>query len=170
MPWLCEQYHDIWWLPKNFGEGNVVASVRKLHLHQRSWVFQYDNDLKHTSKGTQKWLQTKCWRVLKWPAMSPDLKPVEHLWRDLKRAVGRRHLSNLNALEQFAKEQWYKIPVDRCKKLIHGYRKRLISVIFSKGGEEGRLFLFLFLLICGCTGWKEYGRFSCMCCNIKRLT
>ncbi len=29
---------------------NVVANVRKLHLHQRSWVFQQDNDPKHTSE------------------------------------------------------------------------------------------------------------------------
>ncbi len=111
---------------------NVVASLRKLRLHQRSWVFQQDNDPKHTSKSTQKWLNTKRWRVLKWTAMSPDLNPIEHLWSDLKTAVGRRHPSNLNDLEQFAKEELSKIPVERCKNLIHGYRKRLISVIFSK--------------------------------------
>ncbi len=29
---------------------NVVTSVRKLRLHQRSWVFQQDNDRKHTNK------------------------------------------------------------------------------------------------------------------------
>ncbi len=52
----------------------------------------------------------------------------------LKTAVGRRHPSNLNDLEQFANEEWSKIPVERCKKLIHSYRKRLISAIFPKGG------------------------------------
>ncbi|KAF3687845.1 Transposable element Tcb1 transposase Transposable element Barney transposase [Channa argus] len=36
---------------------NLVASVRKLRLHQRSWVFQQDNDPKHTSTSPQKWLQ-----------------------------------------------------------------------------------------------------------------
>ena len=36
-------------------------------------------------------------------------------------------------LEQFAKEEWSKIPVERCRKHVDGYRKRLVSVIFSKG-------------------------------------
>lgn len=112
---------------------NVGPSVRKLGLRQRSWVFQQDNDPKHTSKSTQKWLKTNRWRVLKWPSMSSDLKPIEHLWRDLKTAVGRRPPSNLRDLKQFAKEEWSKIPVERCKNLIDGYRKRMISVIFSKG-------------------------------------
>ncbi len=118
-------------ITKEFWGRNTVANVRKLHLHQRSWVFQQDNDPKHTSEM----LQNKRWRVLIWPAMSPDLNPIEHLWRDLKTAVGRRHPSNLNDLEEFAKEEWSKIPVERCKKLIHGYRKRLISVIFFHGGN-----------------------------------
>ena len=45
-------------------ERNVQPSVRKLGLHQRSWILQ-DNDPKHTSKSTQKWLKTKRWTVLK---------------------------------------------------------------------------------------------------------
>lgn len=102
---------------------NVGPSVRKLSLRQRPWVFQQDNDLKHTSNSTNKWLETKRWRVLRWSAMSLDLNPIEHLWRDLKIAVARRHPSNLRNLEQFAKEEWSRIPVERCKKLGDGYRK-----------------------------------------------
>ena len=52
---------------------------------------------------------------------------------DYQLIVGRRHPSNLRHLEQLAKEEGSKMAVERCKKLIDGYRKRLISVIFSKG-------------------------------------
>ena len=47
-------------------------------------------------------------------------------------AVWRRHPSNLRRLEQLAKEEWSKIPVERCKELIDGYRKRLICYFFQR--------------------------------------
>ena len=113
-------------------EHNVQPRVRKLGLRRRSWGLQQDNDPKHTSKSTQELFKPKLWTVLKWPAMSPDLNPIKHLWEYLKTAVGRRHPSNLGELEQFAQE-WAKLPVERWKKLIHGYRKRLTALILSKG-------------------------------------
>ena len=67
--------------------------------------------------------------------MSPDLNPIENLWRELKSAIGERNPANIQELEQMAKEEWEKLPADRCKKLIDGYKKRLEAVIVAKGCE-----------------------------------
>ena len=66
-------------------------------------------------------------------SMSPDLNPIEHLWKELKHAVWRRNPSNLRQLEQSAHEEWTRIPAERCRSLTDSYRNRLIAVIASKG-------------------------------------
>ncbi|XDV52100.1 hypothetical protein PO909_020865 [Leuciscus waleckii] len=111
---------------------NLPPSVRALKMG-RGWVFQRDNDPKHTARITKEWLCKKHIKVLAWPSQSPDLNPIENLWRELKLRVSQRQPRNLTDLEKICVEEWAKIPPAVCANLVKNYRKRLTSVIANKG-------------------------------------
>ncbi|KAG2461409.1 TCB1 transposase, partial [Polypterus senegalus] len=111
---------------------NLLQSALDLRLGRR-FIFQQDNDPKHTVKISKEWLQDNSVNVLEWPSQSPDLNPIEHLWNDLKMAVHRHFPSNLVELERCCKEEWEKLAKDRCAKLVASYSKRLEAVIAAKG-------------------------------------
>uniref|UniRef100_A0AAZ3SFU7 Tc1-like transposase DDE domain-containing protein n=1 Tax=Oncorhynchus tshawytscha TaxID=74940 RepID=A0AAZ3SFU7_ONCTS len=82
---------------------------------------------------TLEWLQDKSLNVLEWLSKSPDLNPIEHVWRDLKIAGQRRSPSNLTELERICREEWEKHPKYRWAKLVAPYPRRLKAVITAKG-------------------------------------
>ena len=89
---------------------NLLPSGRALKMG-RGWVFQHDNDPKHTAKAAKEWLKNKHIKVLEWPSQPPDLNPIETLWRELKLRVAKRQPRNLKDLERICKEEWTKIPL-----------------------------------------------------------
>ncbi|KAK3542202.1 hypothetical protein QTP86_018485 [Hemibagrus guttatus] len=87
-------------------------------------AFAQDNDPKHTSKSTSEWLKKNKMKTLEWPFQSPDPNLIEMLWHDFKKVVHTRKPSNVAEIQQFCKDEWAKIPPQRCNRLIAKGAKR----------------------------------------------
>ena len=70
-----------------------------------------------------------------WPAQSPDLNPIEHLWDQLGRRLDRYTPRNKQQLWEIVRDDWYKITTDVTKKLVESMPRRLQTVIAAKGGR-----------------------------------
>lgn len=119
----------------------VYVNILKKHLLPfanenlaQDWIFQADNDPKHTSKRAKNFLESKQINVMTWPSQSPDLNPIEHLWNDVDKIIKQKKPSNLDALYAIIEETWKNIPIDRCLSLIQSMPRRCDAVLKNKGG------------------------------------
>lgn len=101
------------------------------------WTFQHDNDPKHTARTVKTFLTNQSVSVLAWPANSPDLNPIEHLWHEIKKRVAGYRSRSLDELYEAFSEAWANIPVETCRKLISSMPRRCQAVIKNKGFATG---------------------------------
>ena len=132
-------YGEAWWWQHHgvgmFFSGRDWKTSQDLGKDERSKVQSFTFKQKHTAKTTQEWLLAKSLNILERPSQSPDLDPIEHLWRALKIAVQQHSPSNLAGLERICREEWEKFPKYMCAKLVASYTRRLKAVIAAKGAS-----------------------------------
>ena len=113
-----------------------------LPFYEPEKIFQQDNAKIHVAESLQKWFEEHGIRVMEWPAHSPDLNPIEHVWKALKVELYRRfpnlHCLKKNELDiakfrEILNISWEAIPQELIDRLINSVPWRLKAVRKARG-------------------------------------
>ncbi|GFV44895.1 transposable element Tcb1 transposase [Trichonephila clavipes] len=93
--------------------------------------FQQDNAQPPTARMSRNCLHSVT--SLSWPAPSPDLSPIEHIWDHLGWRVG--HPTSLNELEARLQQIWNEMSQDIIQNLYASMPDRMVSCICTREGS-----------------------------------
>ncbi len=106
-----------------------------------TFSFQQDNAAVHGSKETKAWLAAHKIPHISWPARSPDLNPIEHVWTWMKshlyeaRGPNTERLVGLQ-LKAAILEAWEAVPEAFLQSLLASMPNRIADVIRMEGGDD----------------------------------
>jgi transposase len=102
-----------------------------------NFVNMHDNARPHTARIVQEYLRETETPVMEWPARSPDLNPIEHVWDTLQQRVLERRMvfRTLQQLEVVLVKEWHNIPQEYIVNLYESMLHRMEAVIQARGGS-----------------------------------
>lgn len=101
------------------------------------FLFMQDNARPHVARCVINFLEEVEIERLEWPAMSPDMNPIEHVWDELGRRVRARAArpETLQELQLALVEEWDNIDQNVIAHLIEGMPRRISALLNARGGN-----------------------------------
>uniref|UniRef100_A0AAZ3SVG6 Tc1-like transposase DDE domain-containing protein n=1 Tax=Oncorhynchus tshawytscha TaxID=74940 RepID=A0AAZ3SVG6_ONCTS len=114
--------------------GDLLPHVVPFLRAHPDMTLQHDNATSHTARSVRDFLQDRTVNVLPWPAKSPDLNPIEHIWDLLDQRVRAIPPRNVWELAGALVEEWGNISQQELANLVYSVR-RCTAVINAAGGH-----------------------------------
>ena len=129
----------LYFLDKNVNmNGALYIDVLKNHMlpfyekHENPHFLQ-DGAPCHRAKRVMEWLTENNVSLIEWPGHSPDLNPIENLWNELKRKIGKLSVNTVGAITEKLRVLWDETDLDYFKKLSDSMPSRINAVLNVKG-------------------------------------
>ena len=99
-------------------------------------VYMDDNARPHRPRAVTAYPQSEAVTSVPWPAMSPNLNPIEHIWDMLGRRIQAWEppVQNIRQLEAALHREWQQLSQHDIRRLTGGMRRRVEAVIQARGG------------------------------------
>ncbi len=99
-------------------------------IHDHHLMLQHDNARPHAARICTQFLEADNIPVLAWPAYSPDMSPIEHVWDALDRRMRQRVPvpANIQQLHTAIEEEWTNITQPTINNLINSMRRRCVAL------------------------------------------
>ena len=103
----------------------------------QDFVLVDDNARPHRARVVTEYLEREGIDRMNWPARSPDINPIEHVWDILQRQISARLVQpqTREDLTRALIEEWTRIPRPAIRKLICSFKSRCRAVIDARGGH-----------------------------------
>jgi hypothetical protein len=104
-----------------------VLSTLEAQFDDDTCHYQHDNAPCHKERSVRGWFVDNNVPEMEWPAQSPDLNPIEHLWDELEHRLRSRlqRPSSLTALATALQGEWAAIPPETFKHLVESLPGRV---------------------------------------------
>ncbi|GFU65248.1 transposable element Tcb1 transposase [Trichonephila clavipes] len=101
------------------------------------FILMDDNCRPHRANLVEDFLFEEGIVRMEWPACSPDMNPIEHVWDALRRRVSGRqtHPQTLQELEKAILEKWDRIPQLVINSLIDSMPQRCSTLLAVRGNH-----------------------------------
>jgi hypothetical protein len=99
------------------------------------WKFQQDNASCHTSVKAKEYFEKIALIVIEWPANSPDLNPIENIWKLVKDMLEKENLKSIHEWIAKINEFWKNISHDYLKSLIDSMKTRIDLCLAANGAH-----------------------------------
>lgn len=116
-------------------KNRLLPQMKEWFCEGENHVFMHDNAPCHKAKVVTKFLAEENVDVLDWPGNSPDMNPIENVWKVLKDEVLQFGPTTKRRLIEVLISSWYRSPKikEAISKSINSMPRRIEALLKARG-------------------------------------